>query len=463
LVNSLKAVVKPTFAYVRGAPSNLITPVGTIVGGTAINLQRRDTTGEWVYFCCAGNELRWLRQAYAPPAANPTFTTLPPSATPDDVRWLATEPWPVYVAQPPTATPIPPDDFPLYRRDRANTARVPAAFSSSLVQFWPVPALASQPFTSAVVVVRQHVVVASGDNFLYSFDRTFSNQIWRYPVGQRVTQPPMVQENILYLADDSGRALALPDTGDVPLWQTTLSVPGGLGQAPPVTGFVGAGSRLFIAVNNGNNNYRVLQLDRGTGAVLRQFDVGNVPPQALAIGNQLLYIAGAQLWALDLENFEVVWMRDLSGFTTAPVYAANGATALAELYVAGQGGRLYLLDANLGSDGRHYDGGNEVVNGLALGDSSIYAYGNGFVKAYDRRSTTLIWRANIAGDVRSVLVSADQLIIVTGTGSIQFIQPAGASLTIGPSLPTSISHAVAVSGRYLFIPGDDGRLYSFVQ
>lgn len=469
MVNSLRAVVRPTLTvvFVRGAPSNAVTPVSSMAAGTAIQLLRRDASGEWVYFCCPANDgSRWMRQVYAPPTGNPTVTTLPPSATPDDVRWLGVEPWPVGVPQTPTATPIPAEDFPYFRHDRANTGRVPAAVNGFFNPYWLQPAVAGQPFTSGVVVVGQYVIVASAENQIYSFNRTGSNQEWKYTVGQPVRQPLMVQENTLYFADESGRAFALRDNG-TPLWQVALAVADGVGQAPPMSGFVGAGARLFIIVNN-SGNYRVLQLDRSNGAVLRNYNLGNSFPQPLAIGNQLLYVAaGARLYALDVEDFETVWVRDLTPITAPPVYALNGPVALAELYVAGDGGRIYVLDANLGTDLRSYDGGNFPVSGLALGDTAIYAYGNGFVRAYDRRNNSLIWPAsnvlNVGGDVRSLFVTADQLVFVTGGGSIQFLTQSGNGPLLGPSLPTTVASAPALSGSVLFVPGNDARLYAFSQ
>jgi outer membrane protein assembly factor BamB len=167
---------------------------------------------------------------------------------------------------------------------------------------------------------------------------------------------------------------------------------------------------------------------------------------------------------LDIADFELVWSRsDLPRLSTAAVYATDGATALAELYIAGEGGRVWALDANRGSDIRSYEGGNEPANGLALGENAIYSYGNNFVRAYDRRGFGLFWRAPIGGDVRSLIVTAEQLVLLTSNGSPQLLSPAGDNLTVGPPIPSSGANGMAISGGYIYIPGDDEYLYGFVR
>jgi outer membrane protein assembly factor BamB len=241
-----------------------------------------------------------------------------------------------------------------------------------------------------------------------------------------------------------------------------LAIAGVTGRAQPVTGFVVAGNHLYIGVTY-NGAYYVIQLDRANGAALRAFSAGTTPILPLTIGHQLLYVAGAQLWALDIADFELVWSRgDLPRLSTAPVYTADGANALAELYIAGEGGRVWALDANRGTDIRSYEGGNETANGLALGESAIYSYGNNFVRAYDRRGFGLFWRAPIGGDVRSLIVTAEQLVLLTSNGSPQVLSPAGNNLTVGPPIPSSGANGMAMSGEYIYIPGDNEFLYGFV-
>jgi len=465
LVSSLRGFIPATLTsvWVRLAPVNTQTPVATLVANTSVNLLGRDSTGEWVYFCCVNNEPRWLRQVYAQPTDNPTPPNAPPSSTPNDVRWLPTVPWPGSIAQPSLATPIPPDDFPLLRRDRANSGRVPGNFTGTLNSFWPVAAEAGQPFTSPPVVAGPYVVAASAEPSIYGFDRNGGNQNWKYSLQSPVSRPLAMQDNVLYFADDVGRTYALPIQGS-PIWNSTLSIPNVTQQAPPATGFTVAGDRLFIVANN-NNTYYVVQLDRYAGGSLNSFAIGSTPPKSLTVGEQMLYVAGSALWALDLHNLEVLWQRtDLTTINALPVYTPNGLTALAELFVATADNRVHLINANTGVEVRTYDGGGEVATSLALGDTMLYAAGNGFIKAYDRLGTGIFWRAGLSGEaVGGPLVSAGQIIVVTNGGVIHMVNPNGGAVATVQSLGMSVSQSPAVSGSYLFVPITGNRIYSYVQ
>ncbi|MCL4860121.1 MAG: PQQ-binding-like beta-propeller repeat protein, partial [Caldilineaceae bacterium] len=163
--------------------------------------------------------------------------------------------------------------------------------------------------------------------------------------------------------------------------------------------------------------------------------------------------------------FELIWVRaDLTQLTAAPVYSANGVTALAELYVATNNGLTYALDANTGATLHTYEGGGEVVNGLALSDTAVIASGGAFVKAYDRRSNGLFWRAATNGEMRNAaIVTPDQLLVVALNGAIQFFNPSSGAMTGVFNVPTSVTNAPAIGGANLYVAGEDGQLYAFTQ
>lgn len=465
-VETLRAEIRPTLATpveLRLAPMNTFTPVSTLLPGTEIRLIGRDSTGEWVYICCVNNEPRWIRQAYAPPLNNTLPDNAPPSATPNDVRWLPTRPWPGNYPQPAAATPIPANDFPRFRRDINNSGHVPLGYNGLLAAQWPLPARVPQRWTTAVMVVDQFVLAASADTNLYGLDRSLGNQIWSFPLGAQVTHPLNIVEGRVYFADDSGRAFALPLGAGTATWQNRLEVPGVTTSALPATGFIALRDRLYIGVKSGDKYYLVQHAREG-GAALRYFDLGATPPQELAIGNQLLYVAGGQIWALDIDDLELVWSRnDLRDHSAPPVYTSNGVTRLSELYVATGDGKVHELDATTGDELHTYEG-TEYVSGLAVGENLVFATGNAFMKAFDRRNDSLVWRIATNGDTAGgALVTPDQLILVSATGVIQFINPVDGRLSVGGAVPTSVLNMAAVSGTFLFIPGEDGGLYAFAQ
>jgi outer membrane protein assembly factor BamB len=405
-----------------------------------------------------------VRQAYAPPQDNVLPTAAPPSATPDDVRWLPTQPWPANLPAPPIATPIPQEDYPKPRRDRANTGRVPLPFTGNSPLMPTMTGLTARRITTPVVVAGQYVIVASQDGNIYGFDRATGNQIWKSFIDS-ITQPLLVQDNTLYYVDSAtNRAVAIPLGAAFPLWEVNLSVPNVSFNVQPASGFVAAGNRLYLVVNS-NGIYYVVQMDRTAGGALAAFPIGSAPPQSLAIGAQMLYVAGAALWALDLDNLELVWSRtDIVNFITPPLYAANGVLALAELYVSAGDGQVYTLDANTGATVQVYQSGNQLPTGLALGDAALYISGPNFIKAFERRSTGMLWTISTNGNAPGgPIVTPDQIILVSDRGSIQLIHPGTGQLILAGSVGTAVLNAPAVGGLVLFVPGEDGRVYGFTQ
>jgi outer membrane protein assembly factor BamB len=315
-----------------------------------------------------------------------------------------------------------------------------------------------------VLVYGSYVLVASTDRHIYAFDRIGGNQIWRFDVGGVINQPPALQDNIYYFVDDQNRATAIPLGNQAFFWQRPLEIPNISPTATAVTGFVVAGNMLFVGVAH-EGQYYILQLDRNQGGVLRPFNIGAVAPLALTVGYQLLYVAGNGLWALDIHDFELVWVRtDLTEIRTPPVYAAEGASAVAELYIGLSNGNVRALDANTGVDVHSYNGEGEVVTALALGDNALYATGNAFVKAFDRRSNNRLWRASINGEASGgAIVTDNSLIVVTKNGAIQFIDPDSGYISASTGISTPVFRAPALSGTYLYVPGNDRRVYGFIQ
>ncbi|HMN31662.1 MAG TPA: PQQ-binding-like beta-propeller repeat protein, partial [Caldilineaceae bacterium] len=240
------------------------------------------------------------------------------------------------------------------------------------------------------------------------------------------------------------------------------------GSAAAATGFIAADDSLYIGVK-ANDKYYIVRMDRGGGGTLAACDLGAVPRVGLAVGHQLLYVAGSQLWALDLDTLEVVWTRaDLGNPAVAPLYAANGVSALAELYLAFNDGRTHALDANTGALLHSYGSNGQPVKGLALGDGALYVTTTGMIRAFERRSSGLYWEKPTAGDtLNGAIVTPDQIILVSTNGVIEFRQPGTGETSGRYAVNGTVSFAPAVSGSYIFVPVDNGsgvgQVYGYAQ
>ncbi len=455
----------------RAGPSNIYSEAGRLAARTGVKLLGRDATGEWVYICCYNNEPRWVRQAYAQPKDNPTLaptatpinpvaTTTPTNMNPNDVRWLPVQSLASALEPLPPPTTVPADDYPLYRHDAGHRARVPHLPRSPLNSAWPSPGLAGGGFTSPVVVGGQSVLVASADNQLYCFDRVDGHQRWRFNIGQPIHLAPTVQDSTIFVVDDSGRMFALQDNGNNAglLWQRTLP-------KLPSSGFIVAGnnaSKLYISTTDGTQN-QLFAVNRSTGDLLGlDFKQTGTSFQSPTVGNQLLYVGGNSVWALDVENFELVWANaEIQNVILPPVYTANGVVALAELYVADATNHIYSVDANTGIKLWRYDG-NEPITGLAINDTTIFVAGNGYLKAVTRNSEHKeLWRTAVNGQTPGgPIVDGDQVLMISEHGDIQYVNPTDGSIrTDSPLIQSPLSGAPAISGLYIFAPGTNGSLY----
>lgn len=461
VVTSLNGVIHNAETILRVGPSNLYSEAVRVGANTNVNLLGRSETGEWVYICCVNNQPYWVRQAYAQPQNNPTATAAPTDTNPNDVRWLPRQPLPAALEPlPAPATPIPADDYPLSRHDASNRARVPRIPASPLINAWPAPALAGGAFTTGAVVGGSSVLAMSADNQLYSFERADGHQRWRYQIGQPVHHTPTIQDNNIYVVGDDGQLFALADAGNAAtlIWQKRLP------KRPISSVLAGSNNAARLFINGMENGQPTLYaVNRATGDILQEKQLGNVTFQTPTLGGQLLYLGGSSVWALDVETFEQVWVNtEIQNVAAPPLYLPNGVLALAELYVADNAGHIYSLDANTGVKLWRYDSADGVT-ALAANNSTLFITGPGYIKAITRdKDHKDLWRVGVNGQaLGGPIVDSTQVLIVTDSGDVQYVNPVdGSTHHEAPLIQAPPSGSPAISGIYLFVPGTNNNLYA---
>lgn len=464
-VGTLKAVVGAQNANVYIGPSSTYTKTepSTIAPGVTVNLLGRDATGEWLYMCCVPNTntVGWVRSARLTPVDNPTPANAPAGTDGNDIRYLAIAPLPGNLTPVATPTPIPPDDFPMYRRDSANSARVAGLPRLPMQMGWTVPGQAGGPFVSGAVVAGANVMAASNDNHIYSLDRQSGSQRWRYNANEPISASLAVDGRFIYAITPNGRVMALEDLGNQvqPRWEQSYS-----DQAQ--TGIISAYGRLFIAMRGDGQNH-LLVLDNTSGAMLNDFDplTGSLllPP---ALGGQTVYVNGEYVWALDIFNFELLWQsNELVPHTSAPVYSSPGVRAAAELYVADTNGRVIAHDANTGRVIWASPSG-QPMNALAVNNTLVIGVGGNIVRAFARNNGDQVWGPIQAPGtiVGSPIVDDTRVLVVTDAGALQMIDAASGSVQPVNVQVERLSGHVAVSGAYIFAPSAaSAQMYAVQQ
>jgi outer membrane protein assembly factor BamB len=136
---------------------------------------------------------------------------------------------------------------------------------------------------------------------------------------------------------------------------------------------------------------------------------------------------------------------------------------LAELYVVASDNLIYALDANTGIELWNIDNG-EPASSLALNENFLFVAGDSYVKAISRQDRNQRWRNGVAGGqvMGGPLVDSSRVLVVTQSGNVQMFESQSGAGIIMPAVASSVAGAPAVSGAYIFVPGNDGRLYALL-
>jgi outer membrane protein assembly factor BamB len=441
-------------APVRTGPGSYYTSTATISAQQRVVLRGRDVSGEWVYLCCEQNIDGWTLQANLQLRDNQLPLNAPSNSNPNDARWLlekqstAIAPIPV-----PAKTPIPAEDFPLYRRNGAGHAQVNMTFQPFFRSAWSQGAPAS--LSSPVIVVGQSVIVASEDLHLYNFDKTTGNQRWRRQFSNVIRHAIAVQQPFIFVVDSDGNLFSLIDQGNSIGVNWDVKLPSQPRSAPNLQG-----NFLFVA---GTNNV-LYAIDRNNGSIVWSISTPGNNLQYPIVGNQLLYVGNNSLRAVDIyDNGATVWERTdiFSSVSAQPVYSQPGVLTLAEVYAADANGRIYALDANTGKELWTYVG-NERVDMLALDRSNLYMIGNGFVKAVARNNGAFLWRENVNGSIAGgPIVGEGRLLFAFESGTVEIRDAFQGTAVSWVNIGVGVAAQPAVGGGWLFVPGRNGILHAW--
>jgi len=464
-VQSLAAITRAgadTAVYI--GPSSFYTRAETVLPpNTQIQLRGRTPAGDWLFGCCINNAQGfWVRPAYVNIVNNPVPSTFPPGIDLNSPQWDVNNPrWlPIIPADGslnprPQPTSPPWGDFPLARYDRGNTGRLPMLPRPPLVDAWGALTHAGAAFRSPVAVMGPNVIAANDDGQLYSLNREVGSQRWRFNIGGVGNLAPAINDGLIYFPYAGNRMIVLQDGGNFGNPTAYPELPGTITTSPTFLNDVvflgvgeGAAARLVAMKRDNLNDRREVSLPLSAQPRLLQ----------PAIGQEVIYIAGDKVWAIDVNLWsgtEIIWESTNIGPVAAPpVYAFPGVLRTAELYVADTAGNLHALDANTGVRIWTYASGGPITM-LAVNDSAVFAAGGGLLRAISRLNGQLLWTMQTGGNlVGGPFVTNDRVLVVTQNGALLYDANSGGLLDATTFFRAPLLAAPAVSQEWLFAPSN---------
>ncbi len=159
---------------------------------------------------------------------------------------------------------------------------------------------------------------------------------WVFDVGETLQAPVATADGTIYAVSgqtpETGRALALSETGGAVVWEKML---GSIADFPPVV----AGYFLFVGTRSGE----LLALDRDTGETLWSYDLEYSIVGSPIVREGVLYAASDSIHAIDALTGERLWRHNMGGAVTRPIRLSGNVLAAIT-----SDGNVNLVDASNG-------------------------------------------------------------------------------------------------------------------
>ncbi|HWC85029.1 MAG TPA: PQQ-binding-like beta-propeller repeat protein [Solirubrobacteraceae bacterium] len=255
---------------------------------------------------------------------------------------------------------------------------------------------------------------------------------WTYYGSALLEFPPVINNNTLFVLNDSGQALAINKVNGHVLWHRTV---GTLSAASPALGDGLVFVPLLATVPGAKtaDEGRFVALSQQTGHVVWSMSVPPGTESSPLVWGQTLYFGDQDgtVRAVQASTGRVRWTYKAAGAVKGGVAYAHGI-----LYFADYDGRAYAVRASNG-----HQVWAVTTNGAAFGFGSGNFYSTPAV-AFGR-----VYIGNTDGRVYSFAADTGQLAWATGTGAYVYSSPAVGNI---PGL-----------GPTVYIGSYDGNLYAF--
>jgi outer membrane protein assembly factor BamB len=215
--------------------------------------------------------------------------------------------------------------------------------------------------TDTATAIAGDLLIGSGQNqMVKALNRITGNELWSFNVGTFAFAPPLIVDDIVYIATYE-KLYALDLKTGKPAWQTSLGSQMNFVGTPAAEGdtvYVNVGG-LLVALDraNGKERWRV--------EAKSQFFW-------LALGNGFVYVGNADgyFYAYEQSSGKERW-KFKSSFGTDEIWAAPAVTE-DTVYTGSRDQHVYALDANTGEKRWSFKTAGDAVGDPVISDGVVY-------------------------------------------------------------------------------------------
>lgn len=359
------------------------------------------------------------------------------------------------------------DDWPMYRRDAANTGYTPATGPAGDVDvLWSVDRDEGGQGISWPPSIHDGTVYV-GDKRISAFDASTGDERWTVPSedeDERYFATPLtVIDETIYLGSHRRFITALSATDGEEYWRHDIGSEVYAG--PTVTDdtiYVGTDSGFVYALKNDEELWSVEVITAPEGSVTG----------APAVVDGTVYITTANLYrgdyepgtyALDAETGEELWFAP---FDSASGTFASPVVSDTTVYLVDLEGNVLALDAETGADRWRIEGDRTVEYSVAVSDGSVFVPSDPFT-AYDAETGAELWTTEDTGRAIAPVVASDTLYVTDYDDTVYALASDSGEIRWRYELVDApagtgdwYSSPPVVSAHVVYVKGPFGNLYA---
>ncbi len=198
---------------------------------------------------------------------------------------------------------------------------------------------------------------------------------------------------------------------------------------------------------------------RPAGDIIWKFSTGHVVRSSPAVVNGMIYIGGndGYLYSLDASTGALIWKFAAErGIQTGPA-VANGV-----VYAGGWNNNIYALDAGSGALLWNYTTGDSVISSPAVAGGIVYAGSRDHnLYALNASTGTLLWNYTTGNDVTSSpAITSGTVYFGSWDGNIYALDASTGALIWNYTIGDEVRSSPAVADGTVYVGSNDGRIYA---